>query len=241
MNKLFFLIPASGAAAFLGVQAIQNFDISVSVKADEPTQSFQTSQPILADASAFTELEPPAPATPPHLYFEEGDRVIRHFEYPVLPATELGKIHDIPVHADIAEHVQEMIDAAAKDGVNLIPLSGFRSAEKQDFLWNRAIKRKGSEFNAAKTSAPPFHSEHHTGYAIDFYDANHPDKMLTENFEDTPAFEWLQANAQDWSFELSFPKDNAQQLSYEPWHWRYVGDEKSAALFNPVKDFLDSL
>ena len=24
-------------------------------------------------------------------------------------------------------------------------------------------------------------------------------------------------------FELSFPKDNAQGLGFEPWHWRYVG------------------
>ena len=31
-------------------------------------------------------------------------------------------------------------------------------------------------------------------------------------------------------FELSFPKNNKQGLSYEPWHWRYVGVETAKEL-----------
>ena len=33
------------------------------------------------------------------------------------------------------------------------------------------------------------------------------------------------------SFEISFPKDNVQGVSYEPWHWRFVGDTDSLETF----------
>lgn len=32
-------------------------------------------------------------------------------------------------------------------------------------------------------------------------------------------------------FELSFPKDNLQGIMYEPWHWRFVGDDHSLHTF----------
>jgi len=41
----------------------------------------------------------------------------------------------------------------------------------------------------------------------------------------------LSANAARYSFELSFAKNNRQGVSYEPWHWRYVGDRDSLETF----------
>ncbi len=80
-------------------------------------------------------------------------------------------------------------------------------------------------------SAPPGYSEHHTGYAIDIGDEYYPDADLKTSFENTSAFEWLQENAAYYSFELSFPKGNSQGVSYEPWHWRFVGDRDSLETF----------
>jgi len=34
---------------------------------------------------------------------------------------------------------------------------------------------------------------------------------------------WLIANATHYGFELSFPQGNAQGVTWEPWHWRWVG------------------
>ncbi|MNW15580.1 D-alanyl-D-alanine carboxypeptidase [compost metagenome] len=45
--------------------------------------------------------------------------------------------------------------------------------------------------------------------------------MLEEVFEQTPAFAWLQANADRFGFVLSFPRGNACGYLYEPWHWCY--------------------
>ena len=34
---------------------------------------------------------------------------------------------------------------------------------------------------------------------------------------------WLLQHAAEFGFELSFPAGNAQGVTWEPWHWRWVG------------------
>ena len=52
-------------------------------------------------------------------------------------------------------------------------------------------------------------------------------RIVKEYIEDTKAFEWLQENAQDYGFVLRYPKDKQDitGITYESWHWRYVGEE----------------
>ena len=52
-------------------------------------------------------------------------------------------------------------------------------------------------------------------------------------FENTEAFRWLCAHAEEYGFILRYPKDAeaVTEITYEPWHWRYVGPE-NAALIN---------
>jgi D-alanyl-D-alanine carboxypeptidase len=59
---------------------------------------------------------------------------------------------------------------------------------------------------------------------------------LNVSFEETPAFQWLKDHAAFHSFELSFPKDNPQGVSYEPWHWRFVGDRDSLETFYKARN-----
>ena len=50
----------------------------------------------------------------------------------------------------------------------LLPISGFRSIEYQEkIFFNLKAERKQTAYDRALVSAPPGHSEHHTGYAID--------------------------------------------------------------------------
>jgi D-alanyl-D-alanine carboxypeptidase len=81
-------------------------------------------------------------------------------------------------------------------------------------------------------SAPPGYSEHHTGYAIDIGDGSAPSSNLSPDFEKTAAYRWLEQNGAQFGFELSFPPNNPQGVSYEPWHWRFVGDIDSLAIFH---------
>jgi D-alanyl-D-alanine carboxypeptidase len=120
--------------------------------------------------------------------------------------------------------------AAAADTVQIIPISGFRTFVYVRDLFNRAIQRHGTPERAARWVAPPGYSEHHTGLAIDIGDADAPACDAEACFATTRAGAWLRANAQRFGFELSFPDGNGA-VSYEPWHFRYVGDDRSRAVF----------
>jgi D-alanyl-D-alanine carboxypeptidase len=130
-----------------------------------------------------------------------------------------------------------MSQAARQAGVILVPISGFRSVKQQEQLFfDIGAQRNQTPSQRAAISAPPGHSEHHTGYAVDIGDGTVPATNLQTNFENTKAFNWLQANAARFGFEMSFPKDNPQGVSYEPWHWRFVGDRDSLELFYKARN-----
>jgi zinc D-Ala-D-Ala carboxypeptidase len=166
--------------------------------------------------------------------------LLGHLSYPEAPESEL-----VPISADrrikmrkaAAQSYQEMTQAARRAGVLLVPISAFRSVKDQEQLFfGVSAQRNQPPAARAAVSAPPGYSEHHTGYAVDIGDGAAPSTNVNPNFDKTKAFQWLQANAARFSFEISFPKDNPQGVSYEPWHWRYVGDRDSLELFYKDKN-----
>ncbi|MFN4279645.1 D-alanyl-D-alanine carboxypeptidase family protein [Thermosynechococcus sp.] len=163
------------------------------------------------------------------------ENLLGHLPYEEAPLSQLTPVSadgQIKLRRAAAERFRAMVAAAQQEGVVLIPLSGFRSKQDQDYLFFRVKEQRAQGTRErALVSAPPGYSEHHTGYAIDIGDGQRPDTHLNETFEDTPAFQWLQKNAARFSFELSFPRHNPQGVSYEPWHWRFVGDRHSLQTF----------
>lgn len=85
----------------------------------------------------------------------------------------------------------------------------------------------------AHSVGPPGFSEHSTGYAIDFgIRPSGACRDVDACIAETAAGKWLLAHAPDYGFELSFPESNGQGVTWEPWHWRWVGtsiDEPGAA------------
>ena len=127
-----------------------------------------------------------------------------------------------------------LMNAARDRGLWIIPISGFRTVDYQADLFRRQVQKQGSEMAAARISAPPGYSEHHTGLAIDLgngFAAGEGKPDITEQFGKTQAYEWLQKNAQTYGFELSYPPNNPQGVMYEPWHWRYVGSDYARQVF----------
>lgn len=163
------------------------------------------------------------------------DNLLGHYSYPEAARSDLKSITQdgqIKLRKAAAEKYLEMQAAAKADGIILKPISGFRSIQEQKYLFFRVKEERGQiASKRAEVSAPPNYSEHHTGYAIDIGDGKVPATNLSTKFEKTAAFRWLEANAARYSFELSFPRDNPQGISYEPWHWRYVGDLDSLETF----------
>ncbi len=169
----------------------------------------------------------------------------KHFEYREAKANTLieagfyirdGYSRPELLAKEAKESWHKMVIAAKDEGVNLIPISGFRSIKDQKVLWVNQVKRRGSEKEAAKRSAPPGFSEHHTGYAIDIADIDTPSSDLNSSFDQTPSYQWLSKNARQFGWENSFPVNNKQGISYEPWHWRYVGTSEGKRIFKSGRE-----
>ena len=143
------------------------------------------------------------------------------------------------LQTEAADAFLAMQAAAAKDGVTVWMQSGYRSVDYQKNLYDKKTQyflEKGlSRDEALKQAAtivnPPGYSEHNCGLAADLNSPEHTG--LDEGFENTEAFRWLCAHAEEYGFILRYPKDAeaVTEITYEPWHWRYVGPE-NAALIN---------
>ena len=111
--------------------------------------------------------------------------------------------------------------AAATDGISLLLVSGFRSIDYQARLFRKKIDAGQSLGDILAVNAAPGFSEHHTGRAIDI--ATPGSRPLTEEFEQSEAFQWLSGHAGQFGFSMSYPRDNAAGFVFEPWHWSFRG------------------
>ncbi|MDJ1177510.1 D-alanyl-D-alanine carboxypeptidase family protein [Roseofilum sp. BLCC_M91] len=170
---------------------------------------------------------------------DTGD-LLGHFAYEEAPVEDLMAITAdgrLRLRRMAAIKFQQMVNAAQRDGVVLVPLSAFRTLTDQEYLFFDIKAQRGQvATKRAEVSAPPGYSEHHTGYAVDIGDGYVPAVDLSPEFENTAAFQWLEENAAYYSFELSFPRNNPQGINYEPWHWRFVGDRHSLETFYKVRE-----
>ena len=166
--------------------------------------------------------------------------LLGHRQYALADASSLATISTnamVRLKPEAAQKVEAMIADAKAADVRLDVISGFRSLEDQQYLFFDLKAERGQTTQTrAEVSAPPGYSEHHTGYAVDFIDGTQPATDLEASFAGTSAFRWLEENAAYYGFELSFPEGNDQNVAYEPWHWRYVGNQESLELFYQEPD-----
>ena len=155
----------------------------------------------------------------------QNKSLLGHLPYPEASKDELILFSPgIYVHKDIYENFKEMQFLAAQKGISLKLLSGYRSVDLQrDIFYENKSIRNQTAIERSRDSAPPGYSEHSTGYAIDVGDGNYPNTHFEVEFEQTPAFKFMKRYASKYHFVLSFPPNNKQGVTYEPWHWRFEG------------------
>ncbi|MFV2057061.1 MAG: D-alanyl-D-alanine carboxypeptidase family protein [Thiohalomonadales bacterium] len=142
------------------------------------------------------------------LYMEENDLV------------EIGKdIYDrAQLLASKTENQwREMYESAKKENIELTIVSAFRSVEYQANIIRRKLDKGFKISSVLKASAAPGYSEHHTGCALDLTTTGCD--TLSERFDQTLAFRWLQKHGEKFGFNLSYPKNVKSKIIYEPWHW----------------------
>ena len=114
-------------------------------------------------------------------------------------------------------------DRAARDGIQLLAISGYRSTHYQMGIFRRKLARGLSLADILQVNAAPGFSEHHSGRAIDIGAPGEP--AAEQSFERTPAFNWLMQFAPAHGFRLSYPRNNPHGIAYEPWHWYWIGKD----------------
>lgn len=138
------------------------------------------------------------------------------------------------VDSRIYPYLQEMFDAARTEDVYPVVREGYRTAEEQQEILddkiqsyiNQGYSQVKAERTAKEWVALPGTSEHQLGIALDI----NADKSKCSN-EDV--YEWLAENAYKYGFVLRYPpgKQKITGTSYEPWHYRYVGEEAAKEIY----------
>ena len=135
--------------------------------------------------------------------------------------------------------LQQMMDDCRAAGLDPLICASYRTMEKQEALYeDKEVRliREGCPENeagaeAAKVVAYPGTSEHQLGLALDIVDVSY--QQLDTEQENTPVQQWLMKNSWKYGFVLRYPTDKSDitGIIYEPWHYRYVGKEASAEMY----------
>ncbi len=138
------------------------------------------------------------------------------------------------VDARILEPLLDMFNAGLDAGLVMYVNSGYRSVSHQAELYQNRIDsyiaQGYSEEDAISQTnrwvATPGTSEHALGIAVDIT----ADEITTTDWE---VYIWLADNAHNFGFTESFPADRVEDtgVSYEPWHYRYVGVDVAVYMY----------
>ena len=157
-------------------------------------------------------------------------------EFAVPERTDLGGGHSID--SRVYPHLRQMLEDARAAGYQPLICSSFRTQETQERLFANKVRRlreqgygaEEAEREAAVWVARPGTSEHQAALAVDIVDVEY--QMLDQSQEDRPVQKWLMENCAEYGFILRYPsaKSDLTGVGYEPWHYRYVGEEAAKAI-----------
>lgn len=155
-----------------------------------------------------------------------------------------------------ASHAKDLIADAKKAGFDLQICSAYRTIEKSEELYKRKVNQyiasgyseEDAKKEAAMWVAPPGTSEHHTGLAMDIVSSDYWGYYsdLEYDFDKFDSFKWLYENCANYGFILRYPKGKSELtgIVYEPWHYRYVGNEAASYIMENglcLEEYLDQI
>lgn len=136
------------------------------------------------------------------------------------------------------EDLQNMMDDCRAAGGCPYICSSYRSRKRQTQLFEenvRSLMAQGytetqARQETARNIAIPGTSEHELGLAVDIVDRGY--QVLDEEQADTVTQQWLMKNSWRYGFVLRYPQDKSDitGIVYEPWHYRYVGQEAAGTM-----------
>ncbi len=115
----------------------------------------------------------------------------------------------------------------------IIPVSGYRSREEQEKIYNDSLLENGSVFTKQYVALPD-QSEHQTGLAIDLSENSSTIDFIRPCFPYTGICGAFRLKAPQYGFVERYEKGKeiTTGISHEPWHFRYVGYPHSEIMWN---------
>ncbi len=206
------------------------------VKAEETDQVYNELSSVEEDMKNTSEAYDAAVERVKRMRADDWNLILVNKQHPIPEDYEVPLANINPtMQCDerILKDLQNMLSAAYKDGVSIYVASPYRPRISQEKLFELEIRNRMKEgmsyseayIEASHTVTIPGSSEHQIGLAVDLLTSEY--NILDENFDKTEAFNWLVENCCKYGFILRYPKDKADitGISYEPWHYRYVGKE----------------
>ncbi|MEG2892479.1 MAG: M15 family metallopeptidase [Clostridium sp.] len=147
---------------------------------------------------------------------------------PRVSLVEESKNEKNHLRVEASKALEKMLnDAKEQSKLTIYLSSGYRSKERQTQVYNAKVYNSGDKNQ--EFVAKPGHSEHQTGLAVDLTARSVKFKLI-QDFQYTSEGKWLYENAHKYGFVLRYPKDKTEETGYsfEPWHFRYVGEEVSS-------------
>jgi len=144
---------------------------------------------------------------------------------------------DFLVEEITLEHFNMLREELLEEGIQIELDSTYRSLEEQQEIWDYwlADPELGPEY-CEKYLAKVGYSEHHTGLAIDIFVIKPDGTIERENDEmiaDAETFAKIHEKLAMFGFILRYPegKEDITGYNYEPWHFRFVGEDVAKEIF----------
>ena len=124
----------------------------------------------------------------------------------------------------------------------VVIVSGYRSyayqaklfERKKNYYRTQGLGEEAATIQAAQIVAKPGHSEHQLGLAVDLttWSMKDLEDPLIADFALTETGKWLLKNSFRFGLILRYPQDKVKitNITYEPWHYRYVGKGPACAM-----------
>ena len=156
-----------------------------------------------------------------------SDYIPKNLSIPNIPFSDSSDHEEKHVAGIIVNPLENLVNAAKKEGIILFGNSGYRSYDSQKNVYNNRVRSQGKALADAYVAKPGF-SEHQTGLCIDI---TNKDKYFVEGTKEAA---WLGQNCYKFGFIIRYPKQkkNITNIEYEPWHIRYVGKEAAKYIYN---------
>lgn len=152
-----------------------------------------------------------------------------------LPEKFPVSVKELPNGQAVDERVypflERMLEDARSEGLQPVVCSSYRTPDTQAALYEKRVERYKEDgfeeeeamVRASAWVATPGTSEHQAGLSVDIVDIDNQNLDSTQ--ENTPVSLWLKENCSKYGFIVRYPteKNKITGVSYEPWHYRYVG------------------